>query len=143
MSKLTSSQAMDLSEQFVDAAERIRQFRRSNQETLTKRDNERLRSTTLSLTMLAQVASSQAVGLALDEATLTLQSLRNATDRAQLAIRRVNDAKKVIQVGTALVSFAASVITRDPRAVIGAIDALADVLKKLEPKKKKKKKKKR
>ena len=125
MSRLTSTQAIDLAEEFADAAELVREFRRANHDDLTTAQNKRLRSTTVTLTTLAQVVATEAVGLALSEATISLEGLNKATDQAKEAIGSIKDAKKVIEIAAATVSLAAAAISKDPNGVLKATQTLA------------------
>lgn len=125
MSKtLTSVQAVELAEEFAEAAQQLRAWRLSNKAKITKAENDRLRTATVSLTMMAEMVATEAVGLALDEATVTLAGLESATARAKKAIKNVQTAKKAIEIGAATVSLAAAVVSKDPAGVLGSMQAL-------------------
>ena len=141
--KLTSPQAMDLAEEFGEAAEQIRQWRRANRTKITPKENEQLRELTVSLTMIAQTVATNAVGLALDEATVTLAGLESATTRARKAIKNVQNAKKGIEISAALISLAAAVVSKDPGGVAGSLQALVKAVGDLRASKKTTKKKKK
>ena len=141
--KLTSPQAMDLAEEFGEAAEQIRQWRRANRTKITPKENEQLRELTVSLTMIAQTVATNAVGLALDEATVTLAGLESATTRAKKAIKNVQNAKKGIEISAALISLAAAVVSKDPGGVAGSLQALVKAVGDLRASKKTTKKKKK
>ncbi len=141
--KLTSHQAMDLAEEFGEAAEQIRQWRRANRTKITPKENEQLRELTVSLTMIAQTVATNAVGLALDEATVTLAGLESATTRAKKAIKNVQNAKKGIEISAALISLAAAVVSKDPGGVAGSLQALVKAVGDLRASKKTTKKKKK
>ena len=141
--KLTSPQAMDLAEEFGEAAEQIRQWRRANRTKITRKENEQLRELTVSLTMIAQTVATNAVGLALDEATVTLAGLESATTRAKKAIKNVQNAKKGIEISAALISLAAAVVSKDPGGVAGSLQALVKAVGDLKASKKTTKKKKK
>ena len=61
--------------------------------------------------------TTKAVGLALEESEINVQSIKSSVGKAKRAIKKLEKVGKVIKVATATVGLAAAIVAKDPGAI--------------------------
>jgi hypothetical protein len=61
--------------------------------------------------------TTKAVGLALEESAITVQSITGSVGKAKRSIKKLEKVGEVIKVATAAVGLAAAIVAKDPGAI--------------------------
>lgn len=124
--KVTAEQAFELSKSFRELSVDLGDYRYRNWKKLKKQERQDLEDAEWSLLNSASDMTTKAVGLVLDEAEASFESLARATGRAKKAVKTLKAVGKVINVASAAVGLAAAVLSRDVGAVGKNAKALFD-----------------
>ena len=129
MAALTSDQAFALASRFHDAAVAVGSYLYSAKgNALSASDWNKLEDAQWSILNASSDIRTTAVGLVLDEAGPSLAKLQAYTNRARIAIKKVDTAKKAIEIATSLVVLGAAVISKDPGAIASAAKGVYDAM---------------
>ena len=121
MSKITAAQALQLAKDYNESANAIGDFRLKNWDKLSAEDRLVLGNTGRTLLDHSQDLITYAVGKLLDDTQASLDDIRKATAEANQTIKTINDIKKVISIGAALVSLAAAIYMENPAGIADAV----------------------
>lgn len=121
MSKITAAEALQLAKDYNESANAIGDFRLKNWDKLSAEDRLVLGNTGRTLLDHSQDLITYAVGKILDDTQASLNDIRKATADANQTIKTINDIKKVISIGAALVSLAAAIYTENPSGIAQAV----------------------
>ena len=124
--KLTSDQALELNETFRSLSIALGDYRlaRVKAKNITKHQNQVIEDAEWSLLSHAGDMTTMAVGLALDESTISFEKLKKFTAKAKKAVKTLNTISKVMKVATTAMGLAAAVMSKDPGAVAKNAQAL-------------------
>ena len=122
--KLTSDQALELSKIFRSLSIALGDYRLARIKTLTKHQSQTIEDAEWSLLNHASDMTTMAVGLALDESTISFEKLQKSTAKAKKAVKTLKTVRKVIKVATNAISLAAAVMSKDPGAIAKNAQAL-------------------
>jgi hypothetical protein len=128
MSKITAAQALQLAKDYNVSANAIGDFRLKNWDKLSAEDRLVLGNTGRTLLDHSQDLITYAVGKLLDDTQASLDDIRRATADANQTIKTINDIKKVISIGAALVSLAAAIYTENPSGIADAVKSVASTV---------------
>ncbi|MGE3935844.1 MAG: hypothetical protein AB7F67_21470 [Rhodospirillaceae bacterium] len=129
MAKLTSDDAFDLSRRYHDLAMAVADHRFDHRKTLKARELKELEDLQWSLMNASSDLATHAVGLVLDETQASLAQLRQATDQARKAIRKLDTAKKVLTIAGATLGLAMAVMSKDIGAVASNAKTVLEAVK--------------
>ena len=124
MSKITAAQALQLAKDYNESANAIGDFRLKNWDKLSAEDRLVLGNAGRTLLDHSQDLITYAVGKILDNTQASLADIRKATAGANQTIKTINDIKKVISIGAALVSLAAAIYTENPSGIADAVESV-------------------
>ena len=128
MSKITAAQALQLAKDYNESANAIGDFRLKNWDKLSAEDRLVLGNTGRTLLDHSQDLITYAVGKILDDTQASLDDIRKATAGANQTIKTINDIKKVISIGAALVSLAAAIYTENPSGIADAVESVVSAV---------------
>jgi hypothetical protein len=128
MSKITAAQALQLAKDYNESADAIGDFRLENWDKLSAEDRLVLGNTGRTLLDHSQDLVTYAVGKILDNTQASLDDIRKATADANQTIKTINDIKKVISIGAALVSLAVAIYTENPSGIAGAVKSVVSAV---------------
>lgn len=123
---LTSSEAFNLSRWFGDLSTELEQYCDAKWDQLSNDQRQSLKHAELTLRNTASTLRTTAVGLVLDEAEVSFNTLQKSTDRAKDAIKTLKTVGKVITVATAAVGLAAAIASKDVGAIGKNAKSLVD-----------------
>ena len=117
--KLTSDQALELAITFRTLSIVLGDYRlaRLKTKSLTKHQSQTIEDAEWSLLNHASDMTTMAVGLALDESTISFEKLKKSAAKAKKAVKTLKTVGKVIKVATTAISLAAAVMSKDPGAI--------------------------
>lgn len=124
--KQAALDALDQARRFREASRAVGDFVFRNIETLKPAERDRLLGLELTLLNLAMDLVTQAVDAALAAGQNDLRELNAATEKATKAIKRIESAKKAIEITTAFIALAAAIPGGDWSAIGKAGKALVD-----------------
>ncbi len=124
MSKITAAQALELAKDYNRSANLIGDFRIKNWNRLSDEDRLVLGNTGRTLLDQSQDLITCAVGKILDDTQASLNDIKHATADANETIKTIEDIKKVINIGAALVTLAAAIYTENPTGIANAVKNL-------------------
>jgi len=124
MSKITAAQALQLAKDYNESSNAIGDFRLKNWDKLSAEERLVLGKTGRALLDQSQDLITYAVGKILDDTQASLNDIRKATADANQTIKTINDIKKVISIGAALVTLAAAIYTENPSGIASALKGL-------------------
>ncbi len=128
MSKITAAQALQLAKDYNESASAIGDFRLKNWDKLSAEDRLVLGNTGRTLLDHSQDLITYAVGKILDDTQASLADIQKATADANQTIKTVNDLKKVISIGAALVGLAAAIYTENPSGIADAVKSVVSAV---------------
>jgi hypothetical protein len=128
MSKITAAQALQLAKTYNESANAIGDFRLRNWDKLSAEDRLVLGNTGRTLLDQSQDLITYAVGKILDDTQASLDEIRRATADANRAIKTIDDIKRVISIGAALISLAAAIYTENPSGISDAVKAVVSAV---------------
>ena len=128
MSKITAAQALQLAKIYDESANAIGDFRLKNWDKLSAEDRLVLGNTGRTLLDHSQDLITYAVGKILDDTQASLDDIRTATADANRAIKTIEDIKRVISIGAALISLAAAIYTDNPSGISDAVKAVVSAV---------------
>jgi hypothetical protein len=128
MSKITAAQALQLAKIYNESANAIGDFRLKNWDKLSAEDRLALGNTGRALLDHSQDLITYAVGKILDDTQASLDDIRRATAGANRAIKAIDDIKRVISIGAALISLAAAIYTENPSGISDAVKAVVSAV---------------
>ena len=117
MPPLTAEDAFELSKQFRDLSINLGNYRFTNWNTLTPTQRRDLEDEEWSLLNSSSDMTTKAVGLALEESEINVQSIKSSVSKAKRSIKKLEKVTKVIKVATAAVGLAASIVAKDPGGI--------------------------
>jgi hypothetical protein len=124
MSKITAAQALQLAKDYNASANAVGDFRVRNWDQLSAEDRLVLGNIGRTLLDHSQDLITYAVGKILDDTQASLNDIRKATADANQSIQSINDIKKVISIGAAVVALAAAIYTENPSGIAQAVKAV-------------------
>lgn len=114
---LSAEDAFELSKQFRDLGINLGNYRFANWKTLTPTQRRDLEDEEWSLLNSSSDMTTKAVGLALEESGINVQSITSSVGKAKRAIKKLEKVSKIINIATAAVGLAAAVVAKDPGAI--------------------------
>lgn len=128
MEKLTAQQASDLGKTFLGLAQSIGDFRYGNWDNLSKLQNEKLGSLQWSILNSAEDIFALSATLVMDDVKRDLAEIQGVTKKINKTLKILRDIQKGIDIATAIVTLAAAIISKNPQAIVGALDGLVNVV---------------
>jgi hypothetical protein len=128
MSRITAAQALQLAKDYNESSNAIGDFRLKNWDKLSAEDRLVLGNTGRTLLDHSQDLITYAVGKILDDTQASLNDIRKATADANQTIKTINEIKKVISIGAALVTLAAAIYTENPSGIASALKGVISVV---------------
>lgn len=129
MAKLTAQQASSLANNFLGLAQSIGDFRYDNWTTLSKSDNQKLGALQRSILNYGEDVLALSTVLVMNDVADSLTRVNDITAQIKSTIQKLKNIQKVINVATAIVSFGAAIITKDPQAINTSLDGVFDAWK--------------
>lgn len=114
---LSAEDAFELSKQFRELAINLGNYRFANWNTLTAAQRHDVEDEEWSLLNSSSDMTTKAVGLALEESEMNVQSIKSSVSKAKKAIKKLEKVGEVIKVATAAVGLAAAIVAKDPGAI--------------------------
>jgi hypothetical protein len=114
---LSAEDAFELSKQFRELAINLGNYRFANWNTLTTAQRHDVEDEEWSLLNSSSDMTTKAVGLALEESEMNVQSIKSSVSKAKKAIKKLEKVGEVINVATAAVGLAAAIVAKDPGAI--------------------------
>jgi hypothetical protein len=126
MDKLSSDDALELGNQFRDAAIALGDWRIKNRASLSKAEWEELDDREIMLLNTASSMYTSAIGLILADTQVALARVQLSIKSAKSAIKRITAFKQALDLASALVLLAGAVYSGDAAIIPAAIVALED-----------------
>jgi len=114
---LSTDDAFELSKQFRELAINLGNYRFANWNMLTPAQRHDVEDEEWSLLNSSSDMTTKAVGLALEESEMNVQSIKSSVSKAKKAIKKLEKVGEVIKVATAAVGLAAAIVAKDPGAI--------------------------
>jgi hypothetical protein len=128
MATLTSQQATDLANDFLALARAIGDFRYKNWYALSKEEKQELADLKNSILKSGEDILALSASLVMDDVQASLEQINNLTSQIKETIENLHNIQKCINVAAAIVTLGTSIISRDPKSVMDAINGLTDTL---------------
>jgi hypothetical protein len=129
MTKLNTSDALQLSEQFRDASSALSSYLYGNWSSFNTAaqlvDRNKLQSMVQTLMGVATDLVTHAVGAVLDDAQTSIADIGQATTDATKAAQNIADIKKAIVITTSLILLATAIPTGNAAAIFAAVKGVA------------------
>ena len=126
--KTTAKNALELARLFQDAAIALFDYRLDNWDSISKPQRATIENAAWTLLNNAADFVTRAVGIIIDDAQGGLKRLTDVTAKANKTVKRINEVKKIILIGSALIKFGAAIITRDPKTIASAVGELDNLV---------------
>jgi hypothetical protein len=120
MTIIDASDAFNLGKSLLDAHDDIHNYYMSNWETLLQPDRDRLQSLAITLYQNASDVITHGVGVVLDDLSVSVNGLISVTNKVEKAVQGINDVKKIIDIATALIGFAAAIPTGELSTIVSS-----------------------
>jgi hypothetical protein len=130
MSKLTSEEANQLSNNFLGLAQAVGDYRFKNWNSLSTNDNQKLASFQWSLLNHGEDILAFSTQLVFEEVSESLQTIQSLTEKIQHTIIKLENIQKVINLATSAVTLGAAIISKDPKAITAGLNSFIQVAKK-------------
>lgn len=121
---ITADQAFDLADGLRDCSVAIGDHLYANWDTLTPSLRRDLEREEIDLRTFATRVRVRAVGIVLDDVDASVSRLKKATKDATEVITRIKDAKRALEIGTAVVTLAGAIVSENPQAIASALQGL-------------------
>tara|TARA_B100000614_G_scaffold253315_1_gene267091 strand:- start:585 stop:983 length:399 start_codon:yes stop_codon:yes gene_type:complete len=125
---LSADDARAIADDLLAAAKSIDAYLDANWGSMTRAEYEALNESQKTLLRLAFFATTEAVGLALDELQNPTAALRSVINAGREKIETLQTIGQVIQVAAGLADLAAGIMARNPGAVFKSARNLADTV---------------
>ncbi len=129
MDKLTASQADELATQFLLLAQAIGDFRYRNWKTLSKAQHRQLASQHWSVLNYGEDILAISTGLTMTDVERSLTAIREVTGEIKESLSSMASVQKGIKIAGSAVTLGASIVSKNPFAVVGAINELVKAVK--------------
>ncbi|MBC6991584.1 hypothetical protein [Hymenobacter sp. BT491] len=117
---ISADQARDLAKAFLDVSHQLGVFRFANWASLTPAQRQRIEDTEWDLLNYSSSLVTSAVGIALDDMQHDLDTITEATAKAKKAVETIDKVKDIIKVATAVVALGGAIVSKNPKAIVGA-----------------------
>lgn len=117
---LTADDARALAQLFSDASYAVDQYRFANWNNMTAADYQTLEDDSLQLHLNSMHLTTKAVGLQLNDMQKDLQAIKDATSKANNALKTIANVKKAIGIAASLVSLGGAILSENPSAILTA-----------------------
>ncbi|HXS55893.1 MAG TPA: hypothetical protein VN726_07195 [Hanamia sp.] len=129
MAKLTAQQANILANNFLGLAQAIGDYRYENWATLSKGDNQKLGTLQRAILNYGEDVLALSTVLVMNDVADSLNRVNDITAQIKSTIQKLKNIQKVINVATAIVSFGAAIISKDPQTISTTLDSVFDAWK--------------
>jgi hypothetical protein len=129
MAKLTAQQANILANNFLGLAQAIGDYRYENWATLSKGDNQKLGTLQRAILNYGEDVLALSTVLVMNDVADSLNRVNDITAQIKSTIQKLKNIQKVINVATAIVSFGAAIISKDPQTISTTLDGVFDAWK--------------
>ena len=111
-----SDEALDIADELNMTADELRKRLRKERRggTSTPAEIQKMEESFDKVVTLSMMVRTEAVGLALEESALSVNSLKRATSRARRAVKTLQTIATVINIATKIVELAGAIISKDP-----------------------------
>lgn len=125
--RITLAQADEIADQLVTLAELLSDLRFQQFANLSVEDRNELRRQVSTIRRQASDLTALIVGQKLDDLPDHLKAIAQATNVAEKALGQIQQVRKAINLGTAIIRLAAAVMTLNPTAILAAASSLIAV----------------
>lgn len=126
MAKLNAQQASILANNFLGLGQAIGDYRYENWTTLSKADNQNLGGLQWSILNYGEDVLALSTVLVMNDVADSLNRVNDITTQIKSTIQKLKNIQKVISVATAIVTFGAAVISKNPQTIGTTLDGLFD-----------------
>jgi len=130
--KLTKEDARAIADALRKAAEAVDKYLDDNYKKISREEYESLYESFHTIQRISSFATTVAVGLALDALTKPAAELKKVIKQAKEKIETLKTIGHVIRVVAGVVDLAASVMARDPNAIVTSVTNLGNLMKETE-----------
>src|SRR5579864_3085523 len=127
--EITADEAIALAKSYNESGNAIGQFRLKYWDQMSDEQRLVLGNIANSLFDHSQDLTTYAAGKILDDTQASLAQIQKATAQANQVIQRINGIRKVITIGTALVSLGAAIYTENPSGIASALEGVVNAVK--------------
>ncbi len=124
MAQLTSQQANDLANQFLALAQSIGDFRYQHWSDLSEAQHQQLASQHGLVLKYGEDILVLSTVLVMNDVSQSLESIKEVSSQIKSTLGSLADVQKGINITTAIVTLGATIISKNPLAVAGAISGL-------------------
>jgi hypothetical protein len=122
--EITADEAIALAKSYNQSGNAVGQFRLKYWDQMSDEQRLVLGNIANSLFDHSQDLTTYAAGKILDDTQSSLDQIQKATAQANQVIQRINGVKKVITIGTALVSLGAAIYSENPSGIANALQGV-------------------
>ncbi|MBP8192325.1 MAG: hypothetical protein KAX69_01890 [Chitinophagales bacterium] len=126
MAKLTTQQANELANNFLAMAQAIGEYRYQNFDSLSKIQNQKIRDLHWSILNYADDLYTMSATLVLNDVEESLSTIGLITEQMKDTYKHLQNIQKAISVAASVITLGASILSKNPQAIISAIGGLAD-----------------
>lgn len=127
MPQLTSLQANELANNFLDLAQAIGDFRYNNWDNLSVFDNQRLGNFQWALLNYGEDMLALSTTLVMDDVQGSLSEISQITSEIKTSVKNLQNIQKGIDVAAATVTLAAAIISKKPQAILESVVGIKEV----------------
>ena len=120
METLTTQQARDIADFFLDLSDSLGEFRTQNKLSASRRDE--IISLQLKLLNESRDFTAMAINIKMNDLKPTLQKIADVTSKMNDDIKKLKDAQKVIGIATSAILLGTAIATGNPIVIATALD---------------------
>jgi hypothetical protein len=125
---LTADEARAIADAFLKAAKAVDEYLDRSSRKISREKYDFLYETFNTLQRVSTFATTAAVGLAIDGLTDPVTVLKNVTEQAKEKIKVLEAVDTVISLATGLADLGASIIAKDPNAIVASVINLQKII---------------
>lgn len=129
MPQLTSQQANELANNFLELAQAIGDFRYDHWDTLSVFDNQRLGNWQWAILNYGEDILVLSTTLVMDDVQDSLSQITQVTTEIKSSIKTLQNIQKGIDVAAAMVTLGAAIISKSPQSIVAGVTGVRDAWK--------------
>ena len=130
MASLTAKQLTELANDFLGMAQAVGDYRYQHYTTITKTQNKQLSDLHWNLLNYADDLFTQSAIFVMEDAEDALAKIKSISQDMTVTYKQLAKVQKAIDVASAATTLGAAIFSKNPIAIIGAIDGLVSAWKK-------------
>lgn len=126
MATLTAKQVNELANNFLALAQSIGDYRYQNFDNLTKPQNQKLREAHRRILDYSDHLFTLSATLVMEDVQASLTSIGEITEQINSTYKTLQNVQKAINVAASVVTLGASILSKNPQAIVDSIGGLIE-----------------